>query len=362
VKIVSISTNYPNPYEPGLGLFVRSRLQHMAGLAEMVVIAPLPLIDYSNPRRRWFRNWRGPRRRRDAAVEALHPRWLYPPGGTSLNALCMFLRLACTLARLRVRFRFDWIDAHFGYPEGVSAALLAWLFRCPFSITMRGNEPMFAATILRGRVIRWAVRRASAVLAVSNELREFAIACGADPARAFTVPNGVDREVFRPRNREQCRAEFGMAPDRLVIACAGELIEAKGHHLVLEAVRELVAENAPVEVYLAGGVARGGAPFAHIFRKLEAMGCLVVTHAINMGKGRALKTGINDLLARAHAIYAASLRRTRTGSILSMISVACPRRCWHPRIPSCSASACSRARCRCEAVSATPSRAMFSIL
>ncbi len=42
----------------------------------------------------------------------------------------------------------------------------------------------------------------------------------------------------------------------------------------------------------------GGAHYAHIFRELASMGCRVVTHAINMGKGRAMKTGINDLLAR----------------------------------------------------------------
>jgi glycosyltransferase involved in cell wall biosynthesis len=36
----------------------------------------------------------------------------------------------------------------------------------------------------------------------------------------------------------------------------------------------------------------------HIFSKLKAMGCRVIAHAINMGKGRALKTGINDILSR----------------------------------------------------------------
>lgn len=47
----------------------------------------------------------------------------------------------------------------------------------------------------------------------------------------------------------------------------------------------------------------GGAPYAHIFEELKAMGCRVVTHAINMGKGRALKTGFNDLLARRCPIH-----------------------------------------------------------
>jgi len=41
-----------------------------------------------------------------------------------------------------------------------------------------------------------------------------------------------------------------------------------------------------------------GEPYASIFSELESIGCRVVAHAINMGKGRALKTGFNDLLVR----------------------------------------------------------------
>ena len=37
---------------------------------------------------------------------------------------------------------------------------------------------------------------------------------------------------------------------------------------------------------------------ASIFSRLGEMGCRVLTHAINMGKGRAIKTGLNDILAR----------------------------------------------------------------
>jgi teichuronic acid biosynthesis glycosyltransferase TuaC len=262
VKIVSVSSVYPKPGEPGLGLFVRSRLLHMAELAEVVVVAPVPAIDYSHPRRKLFGGWRGPARRFDSEVEVLHPRWFYPPGGTPLNVLCLFMRLFWTLAALRKRFRFELIDSHFGYPEGVAAGLLAFVFRVPFTITMRGSEPGFARRRLCAICLRWAVRRASAIFTVSEELRRFAIAYGADPARVRVVPNGIDRAVFHPRERARRRAEFGIHPDRTAILSAGELIEAKGHHLVLEAVRELVSEGRAIDLFIAGGVARGGAPFA----------------------------------------------------------------------------------------------------
>jgi glycosyltransferase involved in cell wall biosynthesis len=42
----------------------------------------------------------------------------------------------------------------------------------------------------------------------------------------------------------------------------------------------------------------GGAQYQPIFTELSKMGCRVLVHAINMGKGRAMKTGFNDLLAR----------------------------------------------------------------
>lgn len=40
----------------------------------------------------------------------------------------------------------------------------------------------------------------------------------------------------------------------------------------------------------------GGDKYAYIFKKLEEMGAIIVTHAINQGKGRALKSAINYCL------------------------------------------------------------------
>lgn len=267
MRILSLSSVFPNPQEPGLGLFVRSRLRHVARLAEVAVVAPVPVFDYSNPRRKWFQGLQNPPVRKDAGIEVLHPRWLYPPGGTPLNLFCLFSRLLVPFGRLRRRFPFDLIDAHFGYPEGVTAALLAAVFGVPFTVTLRGSEPMFARHRDRRLFLRWALRRADAVFAVSESLRRFALDCGVEPASAHTIPNGIDRSIFHPRERTACRTKFGMRPDHRVVVCAGELIEAKGHHLVIQAVRELVAEGLPVDLYIAGGVARGGAPFDHEIRR-----------------------------------------------------------------------------------------------
>jgi teichuronic acid biosynthesis glycosyltransferase TuaC len=267
MNVLSLSSVYPNPQEPGLGLFVRARLQHMADFAKVQVVAPIPVLDYSNPKRKLLPKGI-PAQREDSRLTVTHPRWLYPPGGTPLNVLCLFLWLLSPIAGIRRKFAFDLIDAHFGYPEGVVAALIAKMLRCPFVVTLRGSEPVFARSWCRDLCLRWALRRADAVIAVSESLRAFAIRAGADPDKIRTIPNGIDTDVFVPADRALCRQAYGIAPGTLAVMCAGELIEAKGHHLVVRAMSELRKEGLNVELFLAGGVARGGRPFDNQLRSL----------------------------------------------------------------------------------------------
>ena len=258
MRILSISTVFPNTEEPGLGLFVRARLESLARLEPCVVVAPVPALDFARPVRRWWRRPPRPAARRDGALTVLHPRWLYPPGGTPVTALCLFLRLAALLIRLRRRIRFDVIDAHFGYPEGVAAALLAMLFRVPFAVTLRGSETAFAAWRWRRLSMRWALRRASAVIAVSEPLRRFAVSMGA--RRVVTIPNGIDAGVFQAGAHEAARAALGIRPEKRVVVSAGELIEAKGHHLVIGAAAALSTGRPPDRgVYRRRGLPRRAA-------------------------------------------------------------------------------------------------------
>jgi teichuronic acid biosynthesis glycosyltransferase TuaC len=267
MKILSLSSVYPNPGEPGLGLFVRSRLQALAKYAEVKVVAPIPVLDYSHPERKIFRPREFPLRRQDGPLEVFHPRWIFPPYGTPLNVFCEFGRLLPLLVRIRREFRFDLIDAHFGYPEGCAASLAASFFRVPFTITLRGSETMFDGYRYRRAAMKTAFRRAAATIAVSDELRDFAISRGARLERARTIPNGIDTDVFRPYDQAAMRRRHNLPAGRKLILTAGELIEAKGHHLVVDALKSLVARGADAELLIAGATARGGPEFEQALRE-----------------------------------------------------------------------------------------------
>ncbi|MCX8114122.1 MAG: glycosyltransferase, partial [Burkholderiaceae bacterium] len=174
-------------------------------------------------------------------IDVLHPRYPLPPRvGMSVAPFCLALGALGAVRRLiEEGFAFDLIDAHYYYPDGVAAALLATIFRKPFVVTARGTDinliPRYA---FPRRLIRWASARANASIAVCQALSDELERLGADPARLIVLRNGVDLERFRPLDRAACRERLGIAPGPTLLS-VGYLIERKGHHLVIEALARL---------------------------------------------------------------------------------------------------------------------------
>ena len=257
LRILSFTCLYPRPGNPGQGTFIRCRLQRLARRAEVKVVAPVALFGQATAQRQ------------DGFVEVLHPRWFYVPGSGFVTAMLLALQALWTVRRLRRRFAFDVIDAHFGYPEGVAAWLMARLLNVPFTITFRGSEVVHAKYPARRWLMRRAVRGAARVIAVSERLRRFAVELGAGEADVRTIPNGIDTGLFHPRDRAGLRRSFGWRPDDRVLLTAGHLIELKGHQHAIAAVRRLHNEGIPVRLLIAGGSpARGVVSFEAQLRRL----------------------------------------------------------------------------------------------
>lgn len=262
VRVLSLSTVFPNPSEENLGLFVRARLLHMSALLPIRVVAPVASVDYAA--RRW--GTAGiPRSRVDESLQVYHPRWFYPPRAGVATAFFLAARLLPLLRRIRREYPFTVIDSHFGHPEGIAACLLSGWLGVPFTITLRGNETMHARSAGRHRGLRWAFARAAAVITVSEDLRRFAVTMGAEERRTRTVPNGIDGRVFYPRPYRETRARLGFSEAPAIVS-AGYLIERKGHHRVIRSLAELRRQGSQAELWIVGGGGREG----HFEEKIRA--------------------------------------------------------------------------------------------
>ena len=262
LRVLTLSTLYPNALKPNFGVFVEgqtSRLAARPGVSLRVVnpiaTAPFPLDRH--PRYHALRavpedeTWHG--------VRVARPRFATIPGaGGAMNPMLVARAARPVMRRWRDEgFAPDVIDAEFFYPDGPAAATLATEFGVPYSVKARGADIHYWAERRGcGRQIVRAGCGADGLLAVSASLRRDMIALGMPPERIAVHYTGVDLERFAPLDREQAKAALGVAGP--LVVSVGALIPRKGHDLLIRAMAMLpgatllVAGDGPERGRLAG--------------------------------------------------------------------------------------------------------------
>lgn len=133
---------------------------------------------------------------------------------------------------------FDLIDAHYFYPDGVAAVMLGKVLRKPVVITARGTDiNLIPRYTLPRAMIRYAASQAAGIIAVSQALKDGLVGLGVPPAHIHVLRNGVDLAMFRPLDRDGARKRLGVVGPMLL--SVGNLVEPKGHDLVIDALRSL---------------------------------------------------------------------------------------------------------------------------
>jgi glycosyltransferase involved in cell wall biosynthesis len=178
MRILLVSQMYPGPADPDLGVFVR-------GLEEQLLA-----------------------RGHDVERAVLDRR-----GGSKSK----YLRLAQDAREKARRFRPDVVYAHFLFPTGLIGALAG---RAPLVVTAHGRDVRNVGWLPGiGAATRFVVRRAAAVIAVSDYLRR-ELEAKVPEARGKTevVDSGVDLERFTVQPAPPGGPHF---------VCIGSLIERK---------------------------------------------------------------------------------------------------------------------------------------
>ncbi len=240
LRLLTFSTLFPNARAPNHGVFVENRLRHLLADEDVTatVLAPVPFFPAAlrSMAPGWAMHAGVPAQEMRHGLEVLHPRYVVPPRlGMYVSPWSLHAAAAAALRRLLAGgARFDVIDAHYAYPDGVAAVWLGRRFGLPVVVTARGSDisqlPRYA---LPGRLIRRALRQADGVVAVSAALRDAIVALGVPGERVRVLRNGVDLALFAPGDRARQRAALGVSGT--VLLSVGHLIERKGHHRVIEA-------------------------------------------------------------------------------------------------------------------------------
>ena len=245
IRTLLFSTLYPSEVRPIHGIFVETRLRELlaSGEVESRVIAPVPWFPLRNERFGEYAKFAAtPRHEVRNGVEVFHPRYFLPPRIGMNLAPHTLAMAALPLARKLIRegFDFDLIDAHYYYPDGVAAGILARKLGKPFVVTARGTDlNLIPQYVYPRRLIQETAAAASASIGVCRALMDSLAALGADSAKLNVFRNGVDLERFRPEPRDEARRHLGLVEAPLHLLSVGHLIERKGHHIAVEALAGL---------------------------------------------------------------------------------------------------------------------------
>lgn len=272
MKLLTISTLYPNNEDPKHGIFVENRLRHLVQYfpeVEPVVIAPVPWFPFKSERFKEYAKFANVKKKESRhGITVYHPRYVViPKVGMLLTPFFMAFSLALCIAKLRKQgLKPELIDGHYFYPDGVAIALISKLFKLPFTCTSRGTDINLIADMSAPRkMIKWVIKNAAKTMAVCQALTDRLTELGAE--QAVTLRNGVDLNFFSSINESQRSSQreqlgLGCKNDKKLLLSVGWLIERKGHYLVIDALQYLpdtvlcIAGNGPEEKKLKEQVRR----------------------------------------------------------------------------------------------------------
>ena len=241
LRALVFSTLYPNRAQPNHGVFVENRLRHTlaeGGIAA-TVLAPVPWFPFSHPVFGQYAVYaRVPATETRHGLTIFHPRFpIVAKIGTRLTPYFLYRAARRALARMGDA-KFDLIDAHYFYPDGVAAAWLARDLKLPLLITGRGTDLTLIPGSPHERAqIQSAAKQASALITVCEDLKDRLVELGEPASRIVTLRNGVDLARFSPGDRTAARARLGLSGFTLL--SVGSLIPRKGHELIIAALAEL---------------------------------------------------------------------------------------------------------------------------
>lgn len=244
MKILTFSTLYPNSVAPRHGVFVETRLRQLLSDFQSIsakVVAPVPWFPFRSERFGSYGKFAQiPKSEKHNGLDVLHPRYLQLPkiGMTSAPRLLAQACLPVLKTIIADGFDFDLIDAHYYFPDGVAASYLGKALNKPVVVTARGTDinliPDFATP---RKMILGTANDIAATIVVSQALKVRMVALGALPEKIHVLRNGVDANRFQPVDRAKIREQLGWRKKTLI--SVGNLVELKGHHLVIDALREL---------------------------------------------------------------------------------------------------------------------------
>ena len=258
LRVLAITNLFPNAVRPHAAAFNRQQLGALSRQCDLRILATIPWF----PGSRFFSDTLMgqlhslPKFEQIDDLTVEHPRTLYLPlVGRGFSGMTH----AYSLRRV-VKSYADQTDIIFGawvYPDGVASIMLAKKYGLPVVVKCFGSD---INTLVDypgpAKRIRQYLPQVDGFVAVSNPLKEKVAGLGVAEDKIDVVIDGVNRELFYPRDQQTCRQAIGVGADGPLIVYVGRAVLTKGLDELLDAYELLLSRVPGVRLAFVGS---GGA-------------------------------------------------------------------------------------------------------
>jgi phosphatidylinositol alpha-1,6-mannosyltransferase len=259
VKSLLISSTYFPPQVGGISFFM-ANLVSALGAERVCCVTDIPAADR-------FKS------------HEFEPQVYRRPMAFSRNCALQVLGLSTTMAEIMLRERPRVVQLA-TVAEGYLGLLLKRWLMLPFVVYAHGNE-ILAAMTGEWEKPRLALRQADRVLANSRFTKEMVERIGVDANKIDVVHPGCETKLFQPVevNPDFSRKRFGLRKSAHMILTVGNLVERKGHDMVIRALPE-VQKVIPDVTYLVVGDGRYRSNLEQLAVAMGVRDCVVFARQI----------------------------------------------------------------------------------
>jgi teichuronic acid biosynthesis glycosyltransferase TuaC len=256
VRVLAITKIFPSSIEPLSAPFNRQQFAALHEHCELEVLATIPWFPGASLMAKWSSAGKlaaVPSVETIAGISVRHPRTLFVP---RLAHVAWGPMYAASIAPALARYRgkVDVVLGSWAYPDGFAAIVAARLLGVPAVVKLHGSDINQLAKLPGPRrMLKWALPRASQVVAVSKALADEVCELGVARDRVTVVMNGVDSALFYPRDRAAARAELGLPSDARIALYVGNLKPEKGVAELARAWPQVARHVPEAELVVVGG-------------------------------------------------------------------------------------------------------------
>jgi len=270
IRVLSISSMFPNSRMPVHAQFVKQRLDALARYVDLTVVSPIPWFPGEQRISRYHNRHEVPLYTGQNDYPTSFPKFLSIPAILKpLDGLFMAYSVYAWVRKNHSPDDFDLLDCHLGFPDGYAGALLAKIWKKPFVVTLRGHDinDLYKYPI-RIRQVIFALRRCNRFFGVSQALVDGAVKLGVPGEKGYRSANGVDSARFYPSDRQAVRTQLGLDPQLQYMFSVSHIVKRKGIDILIRALALLREKGHSKLRYLVAGAGGEEGDYTSVLNKL----------------------------------------------------------------------------------------------